>query len=168
MWDLEYALLFGVPDGKLELSDGHSRCVFPFLDRPTAEAHFTAWTEALCRWQGVAQPPRVKKAKEWKVEVEGFGLTLYPLPIDLRIPFDDDVFCTLQSSFWRRDLWPGQPAGCETGCEPFHRHADVQLNLWELFGTFCERYGGLHSGRVDIALSDTAAVAPDQFYYAAD
>jgi hypothetical protein len=39
------------------------------------------------------------------------------------------------------------------------------MNLWSLFGTFCHRHGGRHSSRVAIAMSDTAAVEPDLFYF---
>jgi len=44
-------------------------------------------------------------------------------------------------------------------------HQDVQLNLWVLFGEFCDRHSGQHGGRTDIALSETTAMTPDQFYY---
>jgi hypothetical protein len=166
MWGLEYALLFGVPNNKLELIHGRSRCAFPFLDRQQAEAHLADWVETLCRWQGVAQPPAIRKGrKRWKAAVKGFVLELFPLPIDLRIPLDGDAFLASYESFWRRDLWGGQPPGRETGWEDFQPHYDVQLNLWGLFRTVCKRYGGLHGGRTDINLSDKAAVAPDQYYF---
>jgi Uma2 family endonuclease len=168
MWGLEYALLFGVPKNKPELIDGQTRCAFPFLNREQAEAHLTAWVETLCRWKQIATAPAVHKdAKEWRVEARNFQLTLYPLPIDLRIPLDFDAFVAIDSSFWRRDLWAGQPASHETGWEDRQRHFDVQLNLWTLFGDYCRRYGGRHSGRVDLSLSDTTNVAPDQYYFRA-
>ena len=37
MYGLEYALFFGVPDGRVELVDGASRWAFPFLSREEAE-----------------------------------------------------------------------------------------------------------------------------------
>jgi hypothetical protein len=42
---------------------------------------------------------------------------------------------------------------------------DVRMNLWKLFSELRGRHGGKHSSRVDIAISDTASVAPDAFYY---
>src|SRR5205085_3602234 len=66
---------------------------------------------------------------------------------------------------WRCELWRGQPPGREEGWEDAQRHHDVQLNLWVLFGELCERHGGQHGGRVDVVLSDTAVVAPDQCYF---
>jgi Uma2 family endonuclease len=169
MWELEYLLLFGVPNNKLELIEGRSRCAFPFLEREQAEAHFAAWTEALCRWQGVVEPPPVRKGRRtWKVEVNGFAMELAPRPIDLRVPLDGEAFRTFYTCSWRRDLWPGQPPGKETGWDHFLGHQDVGMNLWKLFGTFCDSEGGQHSGRVAIALSDTAAVEPDQYYFARD
>jgi Uma2 family endonuclease len=167
MWGLEYPLLFGLPSNKLELIEGQTRCAFPFLKREQAEAHFSDWIATLCRWKGLAERPPIRRGtKEWTAEAAGFVLTLAPLPIDLRIPIDGKVFCTFLDTYWRRDLWGGQPHGLESGWEWFQRHHDVKLNLWTLFGTFCKRHGGRHCGGVDVALSDTAAVAPDQYYFA--
>ncbi len=92
-------------------------------------------------------------------------MSLYPRPIELRMPMEMDVFEALYFSFWRRDLWPGQDPRKETGWESPQRHSDVQLNLWKLFGEFCETSAGMHCGRVAIALDDRNAVEPDQFYF---
>jgi Uma2 family endonuclease len=56
--------------------------------------------------------------------------------------------------------------GKETGWESSQRHADVQLNLWQLFRAFCKEFGGQHCGRSTIALDDRNAVEPDQYYFA--
>ncbi len=166
MWGLEYALLFGIPNNKLELIYGRSRCAFPFLEREQAEAHFTDWIATLCRWQQVLEIPPIRKGrKRWRIRVKGFALELFPRPIDVRVPLDGDAFEAFHGTFWRREFWDGQPPGLALGWEWSQRHHDVQLNLWTLFGTLCRRYGGLHSGRVDIVLSDTTAVSPDQYYY---
>lgn len=168
MWGLEYALLFGVPNNKWEILEGRFRCACPFLDRELAEAHFATWTRTLCQWQDVSTVPSVrKKPREWQVEVNGFAMTLYRKPIDLRIPLDCKVFEAFYRSFWRRDLWPMQPPGRQTGWDNIHRHSEVQLNLWSLFDKVCEQYGGLHGGRVDLAMSDTVAVTPDLVYFQA-
>ena len=37
---------------------------------------------------------------------------------------DIDAFLELYSTFWRRDLWEGQPEGRETGWEDTQRHAE--------------------------------------------
>ncbi|HZK82435.1 MAG TPA: hypothetical protein VFC46_15240 [Humisphaera sp.] len=37
VWDLEYLLLFGPPENKLELLDGKTPCSFPFADRDAWE-----------------------------------------------------------------------------------------------------------------------------------
>jgi Uma2 family endonuclease len=81
------------------------------------------------------------------------------------VPLDGDVFLTFIEMAWRRDVWDAQPAGLERGGEWCQRHADVILNLWQLFGELCAAHGGIHSGRVDVALSSTSAVAPDQCYF---
>lgn len=168
MWGLEYALLFGLPNNKLELIDGRTRCAFPFRTRQEGEAHLDDWTETLCRWKSIADKPVVRKGrKKWRTRMQQFELTLYPRPIDLRIPLDSEVLRTLDSSFWRRDLWEQQPSGHETGWEDRQRHYDVQLNLWMMFGDWCRRFGGQHAGRVDLSLSDSTNVAPDQLYFPA-
>ncbi len=165
MWGMEYLLLFGVPNNKWELIHGRSRWAFPFLRREEAEAHFADWLATLCRWKGLEAPAVRKGRKRWVAEVAGFGLELAPLPIELFVPFDGETFRTLYSLPWRRELWGGQPPGREESWEDAQRHYDVQLNLWSLFGDLCERHGGEHGGRVDVVLSDTAVVAPDQCYF---
>ncbi|HEY7309796.1 MAG TPA: Uma2 family endonuclease [Gemmataceae bacterium] len=168
MWGLEYALLFGLPNNKLELFHGRTRCAFPFLTREEGEAHLEAWTETLCRWKNIAAKPAVQKGRrKWRTRIEQFELMLYPRPIELWIPLDSEVLWTLDSSFWRRDLWEQQPRGRETGWEDRQRHYDVQLNLWTLFGDWCRRCGGHRAGRVDLSLSDSTNVAPDQLYFPA-
>jgi Uma2 family endonuclease len=172
MWDLEYLLLFGVPGNKWELLDGQIHWAFPFLDRDVAEAHFATWASTLQRWRGPRQanmheattgsgsPRRILAG-------DGFEMSLYPRPIELRLPLNTKVFQALHSSFWQRGLWPGQDPGKETGSEWDQRHRDVQSNLWKLFGEFCHQYGGHHCGRAVIALNDRCAVEPDQYYYRA-
>jgi len=39
MLGLEYILLFGLPENKLELIDGRTRCRLPFATRQEAEMH---------------------------------------------------------------------------------------------------------------------------------
>jgi len=168
MWGLEYALLFGAPENKLELLDGRTPLSWPFPDRETAEVHFADWIETLCRWQGISQPPTVRKtAEKWTVEVNGYVLDLYPRPIHLEIPFTGDTFVEILDSFWRRDLWPGQPAGRETGWESLVDNSDIDHNLWRLFTELSVRHGGQNCGRVAIALSERDAVEPDQYYFQA-
>lgn len=106
MWGLEYALLFGAPENKLELIEGRTPLSWPFPDRETAEAHFAHWTETLCRWQGISRRPTVQKtAAKWTVEINGFVLDLYPRPIHLDISFVGDAFGEIYKSFWRRAPW---------------------------------------------------------------
>ncbi len=168
MWGLEYALLFGAPENKLELLEGHTPLSWPFPDRETAEAHFADWTETLCRWQDVSKQPGVQKTdKKWTVEVNGFVIELHCRPIHLEIPFDWDAFHEIHRSFWR-DLWPGQPAERGRGSDGSFVSSDIAMNLWKIFEEIRERYHGLGCGRVAIALSDRDAVEPDEFVFRAD
>jgi hypothetical protein len=168
MWGLEYALLFGVPDNKLELLDGLTPLTWPFPDRESGEAHLAHWTETLCDWQGISARPAMRKtAEKWTVEINNFVLDLHRRPIHLDIPFDGDAFLETERSFWRRDLWPNQPRGHETGWEGPQDNFDVAHNLWRLFGEIVRGHGGMQSGRVPIAMTDRDAVEPDQYYFRA-
>jgi Uma2 family endonuclease len=168
MWELEYALLFGLPNGKLEIIDGRTRLVFPFRTREEGEAHLEAWTETLRRWKNIATEPAVRKGRrKRRMQMEQFEVILYPRPIEMWVPLDCDTMLTLEGSFWRRDLWEQQPSGRETGWENRYNHYDVHLNLWVLFGEWCKRHGGHHAGRVELSLTDSTNVAPDQVYFPA-
>ncbi len=168
MWGLEYVLLFGIPKNKLELDRGRTRLVFPFREREDGEEHLASWTEALRRWKNIAAEPAVRKGRrKWRIGMEQFELILYPRPIELWLPLDCDTMLTLESSFWRRDLWEQQPNGREGGWENRYNHHDVHHNLWVLFGEMCKRYGGLNAGRVELSLTDSTTVAPDQVYFPA-
>jgi hypothetical protein len=172
VWDLEYLMLFGVPGNKWELIDGQIRWAFPFLDRDAAEAHFATWANTLQRWRGarradVHEATTASGSSRRIFRGGGFEMSLYPRPIELQLPMDSSVFRALCGSFWQRGLWPGQDRGKETGSEWAQRHHDVQINLWSLFGEFCDQYGGHHCGRSVIALNDRCAVDPDQYYYRA-
>ena len=92
-------------------------------------------------------------------------MSLYPRPVDLRIHIDPEIFRALHGSFWRRDLWPGQDPGKETGWESPQCHSDVCHNLWKIFDEFCEAHGGQHCGRSAIVLNNRCAVEPDQYYF---
>lgn len=170
MWGLEYLLLFGVPSNKWELLRSRIRWAFPFRDRDTGEAHFKAWAETLRCWQGGAEPlVRETTTRDGSprriLRLSGIEMSHYPRPIELRMPMTMNAFEALYFSFWRRDLWPGQDSGKETGWECAQRHSDVQLNLWNQFREFCRVSEGKSCGRVAIALVDRNAVEPDQFYF---
>lgn len=168
MWGLENILLFGIPKNKLELDRGRTRLIFPFRTREEGEAHLAAWTETLCRWKNIAAEPAVRKGRrKWRMRMEQFELILYPRPIELWIPLDCDTMLTLESSFWRRELWEPQPKGRESVWKNLLDHSDVQLKLWVLFEDWCKRYGGLNAGRVELSLTDSTNVSPDQVYFPA-
>jgi Uma2 family endonuclease len=173
MFDLEYLLLFGVPNNRWEIIEGRSRWAFPFVSRDVAESHFALWAETLQRWRRatlatVGESLTADGSPRRILQCDGIEMSLYPRPIELRLPMDMDVFEAMYGSFWRRDLWPGQDSGKETGWESAQRHSDVQLNLWKLFGEICHVHGGQHCGRSAIALNDRCAVEPDHYYYQAE
>jgi hypothetical protein len=166
VYGLEYALFFGVPDNKLELIDGTSRWVFPLLSRDEGEAHFQQWLETFRRWKQVETPTPIRKAaSRWQAEVRGIRIELFPRPIEIRLPIAWEAFDAFLDTYNRRDYWPGQPRGFETGWDSIFDDGDIRVNLWSMFGEFCSRHGGKHSGRVDIALAAWAGVAPDAYYY---
>ncbi|HUY36306.1 MAG TPA: Uma2 family endonuclease [Pirellulales bacterium] len=166
MYGLEYALFFGVPENKLELIDGSSRWAFPFSSRDEGEAHFQQWLETFRRWKQVETPTPVRKsAGRWRAEVSGIRMELFPGPIDIRLPIAWQAFKAFLHTFNRRDYWPGQPDGFETGWDSMFDDGDIRLNLWSMLGVFSSRHGGKRSSRVDVALAPWAGVAPDSYYF---
>ncbi len=166
MYGLEYALYFGVPKNKIELLEGGSHWHFPFPTRDEAEAHFQAWRETLCRWKQVDAEPAIRKSRaNWVTNVNGIRMELFPRPILFTIPIAGQAFRAFLDTFNRRGFWPGQPEGLEDGWDSVFDDGDIRMNLWRLFSELCDRHGGRHSSRTDIALSDSAAVAPDAYYF---
>ncbi len=169
IYGLEYVMFFGVPSNKLELIRGVSHWRFPFRGRDEAEAHFHEWLETLRRWKQVESPtPITKSQKNWEAEVGGIRMQLYPRPINLDFPIDGRAFRAFLDTFNRRDYWPGQPEGLETGWDHWLDAGDIKLNLWQVFGELSSRHGGKHSSRVDIALIPWAGMTPDAYYYGPD
>lgn len=167
MYGLEYALFFGVPSNKVELIDGMCRWAFPFDSRAEGEAHFEQWLETLRRWKQVhtATPVHKSSTGRWRTELAGMRVELFPRPIEIQIPTDFQIFDGFLSTHNRRDYWPAQPDGFERGYDSLFDLSDIRMNLWSMLRDFTDRHGGIHSGRVDIALGDWAGVAPDTFYY---
>jgi Uma2 family endonuclease len=166
MWDLEYLLLFGLPNNKLELLDGVTPVTFPFPSRSSAEAHFDHWIEQLARWRNVPGPiARVQTAKRVEADVGNINVRLYHRPIRLGMPMAHQAWDWLQDAFWQRDLWDGQPAGFESGVEHTQRHWEAKLKLWSAIGDACDGRRVTHCGGVDLVLSDATVVAPDQCFY---
>jgi Uma2 family endonuclease len=165
MWSLEYALLFGVPGNKIEMDDARSRWAFPFSSRAEAEGHFADWLATLARWKQAASPPVAKGQPRWKAQVAGIEMELYPRPIEMRFPMDPEAFGQFLRTFWNPSFWSDDRGARRRDFWAQLDHQDVAMNLWTLFGAWQGRHGGRNCGRVDIALSDTAVVAPDQYYY---
>lgn len=166
-WDLEYLLLFGPPENKLELLEGRTPTGFPFVDRESADAHFASWAKTLSRWQGVADPQaRVEDGRRIK-EFGRFKLEQFKRPIRLEVPSVLEAYHWAHGCFWNRRLWPGQPAGFENGDEWSQHHWQIKLNLWNIFREGQKRLGfeGYGIGGVDISLTARDAVQPDYFFY---
>jgi hypothetical protein len=133
VWGLEYALLFGAPENKLELLDGQTPLSFPFPNRAMAESHFADWTRTLGCLLGRDPPTADRTTEPWTVKICDFLVELHRRPIYLRIPFQGEAFIEIYRSFWRRDLWDDQPPGYESGWEPSFDHSDIAMNLYRLF-----------------------------------
>jgi hypothetical protein len=81
-YGLEYALFFGVSQNKIEIIDGTSRWVFPFLSRAEAETHFRQWLETLRRWKQTEAPTPIRKSERtWQAKVGSIRMELFPRPI---------------------------------------------------------------------------------------
>jgi Uma2 family endonuclease len=166
-WDLEYMLLFGPPENKLELLGGQTPCSFPFLSRELADEHFAAWAQTLSRWQGIADPPACVKDDALVKAFGKFALKQYLRPIRLEVPSAIEGYHWANHCFWDRGLWPMQPGGFETGCDSTQEPWRIKINLWNTFREAQKRLGfdGDGIGGVDISLTDTDAVQPDFFWF---
>ena len=162
-WDLEYLLLFGPPENKLELLRGTTPCSFPFRDRAEADAHFAAWSQTLARWQGVSDPPVEPIHGADGKRLGRFTLKQYRRPIRLDVPSEINAYHRASECFFDRSLWPDQPQGFEAGFESPQRHWRAKLNLWNLFREADLDGGGI--GGVDISLTDRDGLQPDHVYY---
>lgn len=164
---LEYLLLFGPPENKLELLDGKTPCGFPFADRNQADAHFASWAAALARWQDVSNPPASARDSRLVKKFGEFTLEQYRRPIRLEVPSDLDGFHWAHRCFWDRSLWPMQAEGFEHGLEYAQDHWDIKLNLWMIFRDAQERFGfeGYGIGGVDLCLTESDMVQPDFFFF---
>jgi len=166
MWDLEYLLLFGLPENKLELLDGITPLGFPFVNRDSAEAHFDLWIEQIAQWKRVPSPvTRVSMEDHIVANIGGPKLQLFRRPIRLELPMKHEAWDWLKSGFWRRELWEGQPIGFEKGWENSQRHWEAKSQLWGSVRKASEGKEATYCGGVDLMLSETTAVAPDFCYY---
>jgi hypothetical protein len=165
MYGLEYALFFGIPENKTELFDGRSRWAFPFRSREEGEAHFLDWLETFRRWKQVKSATPIDKNKKfWRASVAGVNIELCPRPIDMRLPIAWEVFEAIHETYDRREFWPGQPLGLESGFDAMWERVDIRMNLRRLMKEI-DRRQGKHSSRVDVAIENLACVAPDLIYY---
>jgi Uma2 family endonuclease len=166
-YDLEYLLLFGPPENKLELIDGKTPCAFPFLDRQSADFHFQRWAATLSKWQRLADPPARIVDGTLVKDFGGFTLTQHRLPIRLEVPSEIDAYNWAHACFWNKTLWPQQPSGFEFGFDWAQDHSWIKMNLWQIFRQAQESLGfeGHGIGGVDISLTENDAVQPDYFFF---
>lgn len=154
MLGLEYALLFGLPENKLEIVDGKATCRLPFATLAEAEAQFDAWAETLCRWQDAGKPSVTLEDNVPTLTVNGFVLRRYRRVLELKVPLDDlDALERLESFGWDGDSW--------------HWHWNVGMNLYRLSKRLMHK-NGWAIGRVDVVMSDRDVLQPDWFYFAPD
>jgi hypothetical protein len=106
-----------------------------------------------------------RSPKLWQAHLADIEFELYPRPVRMTLPIEWEAFLALDGAAYRRDFWPGQPAGMETGWDSRWEYGDIRMHLWSLLDDLSDRHGGIHSGRVDIAISPTAGVSPTAYYY---
>ena len=165
MWNLEFALLFGIPGNKIELSDGRSDWRIPFRSHELAEAQFENWIATLSRWKQASPRPISSKSGSKTFDVGGIHVTLDRHRVEFTIPFAWEAFEGLLGTAYDPLFWPGSWPERHRHWRAQLDHQDVGMNVYRLFMGWCERHGGTHCGRVDTLLSDVSVVAPDECYY---
>lgn len=165
-WGLEYLLLFGPPENKIELLGGYTPCAFPFASREAAQRHFTSWAEQITRLCRLTAVPRARTGPKWsRWKAKRFTMTLHKRPIHLRVPVPTPVYHWAHSCFFRRDLWGPIGVGRRTGWWVAQDHWDVKHNVWRLFEDASDRLPGWGIGGVDVSLSGTDSIVPDHSFY---
>jgi len=112
---LEYLLLFGVPENKVESLDGRTRVCEAFPDRAEARAHFETWASQLKRWQGERQ--------------HRFELSCEGCRVELLLPLNWAVHSNSQQLVYRPEVWPECPPGAGYGVERFRLETNVRREL---------------------------------------
>jgi len=148
MFGLEYLLLFGLPENKIEnLYEGRTRLGLAFATRAEAETQYCQWVEELSAWQGM---PGVRCDCASEVQSSLFGrflMTLEECRIDLFIPLNWEVYFNSQILECRRELWSER-----SGWEPALRRMTVMMNGYRIFGH------ALHS--TELLLTSQSMVSP--------
>ncbi len=162
MLGLEYILLFGLPENKLELTDGRTRCRLPFATRQEAEMQFLTWAETLARWQGLSAAPPIQYHRNgvWQSKIADFCLILEMRVITCEVPMSGDAVFEIKHRFWQPSRWPG---GSQAS---FSHHHELWMNFYFFLDVLGEHeLGGQASGKVDVVMSDATMAEPDVFYY---
>lgn len=161
MLGLEYILLFGLPENKLELIHSKTRCRLPFATCQEAEMHFLAWAETLARWQGFSAAPPIQRAGHiWEVTIADFRLILEMRVITCEVPMSGNAMFEMEHRFWQPSRWPGGSKA------RFSQHYELWTNFYFFLDVLGEHeQGGQAGGKVDVVMSDATMAEPDVFYY---
>ena len=135
MIDLEYILLFGLPQNKLEILDGKTRVLLAFPDPQEAIAQFRYWLETLERWQDTPALPLSSEENDESRLIGGFELYRDQCVVHIRLPIDSVMMFNNSELQYDRESW-GLGEGIAGGVHSFHaqRALSDKLDL-RIFGT---------------------------------
>jgi hypothetical protein len=127
---LEYLLLFGLPENKIEgIYQGRTVTCLAFPSPEEAQAHFELWLQTLARWQGL--PPRYRKRSK-AVGVGRFDLSCKKCVVRLLVPLNWDLMfnCFELEADW--EVW-GRGPGRSSRMEWFRLLLNLEAALRRRF-----------------------------------
>ena len=150
MIGLEYLLLFGLPQNKLEVLDGKTRVLMAFPDPGEAAAHFQHWLLTLQRWQD--SPAQLfegdeREQNDQSLLVGSFELFRDNCVVHLRVPIDTALMLNNSELEYDREVW-GLGQGVAAGVDRFDFHRAFSSKL------------GLDVSGTELLLTPDSMVAP--------
>ena len=149
---LEYLLLFGLPENKIEgLNEGRTVTSLAFPSESEAQMHFEAWLKTLTRWQGV----RTRQRKGGQAaRVRRFDLSRRKCVVSLLVPLSWVLLFNSWELEYEWALWSNR-----CGCCPYVDPFSLQSAL--------ERATGRHFSGTELLLTPSSMVAPSAYSFPA-
>lgn len=130
MFGLEYLLLFGLPENKIEnLYEGRVRLGLAFASREEALAQYGFWVDEMAAWQGVAGERCVCDSPVRSSSFGRFWLWLDGCCVHLFVPLNWEMYFNSRILECRRECWSEH-----SGWEASLRRFTVWSNGLKIFG----------------------------------
>ncbi len=164
MWDLEYLLLFGVPNNKTEVYGGGTRVSFPSTDRAASEQHLRVWTETWARIHDTEAPAPTVRGNALIARVAGSRFAVFGLPLHALIPVHGELYYYASMCASDEELWGATP-GAGPWSEAPAGHSETCMGLYRLGSLATSGGQGWSAARLEVLLTDTDVCGGDFHYF---